>query len=164
MVWRESSLAEVKMLTPVRLIATVAIVVLPTLGGNSARHPSRGLGDCSGLHAGIMAQMQVGSPHTSDGTPFVMFTFTVLNDGDTTASPGQNDWRLFVDDIELRDSQSIFLQGEGPIGGWRDLKPGESLQLSKGLPVAHYFPEEHENKVYWEGKGFRSSTIVVNGF
>jgi len=150
------------MVTPVRVIATIAMVVLPTLGGNSLRPPDKKIGDCSGLHGGIMAHVDVGSPHTSDGTPFVMFTFTLLNDGDTPSSPGQNDWRLFVDDVELRDSQSIFLEGRGPMGGWRDLKPGESLLIRKGLPVANYFPDEGEHKVHWEGKGFRSSTIVVN--
>ncbi len=149
------------MLTPFRVLATVAIVVVPTLLSSST-HLSKTLSGCGGLHAGIMSRVEVGSPHTTDGTRYVVFTFTVLNDGDTTVSPERDDWKLFVDDIEVGDSQSIFLEGEGPLGGWRDLKPGESFHLKKRLPVSLYFPEEREHKVYWESRSFRSSTIVVN--
>ena len=149
------------MLTPLRVLATVAIVVVPTLLSSST-HLSKTLSGCGGLHAGIMSRVEVGSPHTTDGTRYVVFTFTVLNDGDTTASPERDDWKLFVDDIEVGDSQSIFLEGEGPLGGWRDLKPGESFHLKRRLAVSLYFPEEREHKVYWESRSFRSSTIVVN--
>lgn len=149
------------MLTPFRVIATIAIVMLATLPRNST-HLSKTISGCGGLHAGIMARVEVGSPHTTDGTRYVVLTFTVLNDGDTTASPERDDWKLFVDDIEVGNSQTIFLEGEGPVGGWRDLKAGESFHVKKRLPVALYFPEEREHKVYWESRSFRSSTIVVN--
>jgi hypothetical protein len=62
---------------------------------------------------------------------------------------------------DLRDSDWIFGNGPGPVGGYGILQPGESYVFGKGLSLSKYFPDEREYKVYWKGKSFQSSTITV---
>jgi hypothetical protein len=111
---------------------------------------------CSGLHAGISAQIQKAESGPPAVSPYVMLTFVLLNDSDAPVNSTEGGWRLYIDDTELPNSESIFFDGIQPLGGFGILKPGESYQFGKGL-------NESEHKVYWAGKGFRSPTITVTG-
>jgi hypothetical protein len=90
-----------------------------------------------------------------------MLTFILLNDSDAPLNAVEGGWRIVIDGKELKDSDFIFGNGPGPVGGYGILKPGESYELGKGLELSRYFPEEREYKVSWRGKGFQSSTITV---
>jgi hypothetical protein len=140
-------------------ILSIAVAFLIPAGSKSqiAETPNA----CSGLHAGISAQIQKAESGPPAVSPYVMLTFVLLNDSDAPVNSTEGGWRLYIDDTELSNSESIFFDGIQPLGGFGILKPGESYQFGKGLPVEHYFPNESEHKVYWAGKGFRSSTITV---
>ena len=90
-----------------------------------------------------------------------MLTFILLNDSDAPINAVEGGWQIVIDGKELKDSDSIFGNGTGPVGGYGTLKPGESYEFGKGLELSRYFPEEREYKVSWKGKAFRSSTITV---
>jgi len=115
---------------------------------------------CGGLHAAIRGELvRRDPPYTQP--PFVMLTFILLNDSDAPVNAVEGGWQIVIDGKELKDSDFIFGNGPGPIGGYGILKPGESYELGKGLELSRYFPEEREYKVSWKGKRFQSSTITV---
>jgi hypothetical protein len=115
---------------------------------------------CGGLHAAIRGELvRRDPPYTQP--PFVMLTFILLNDSDAPINAVEGSWQIVIDGKELKDSDFIFGNGPGPVGGYGILNPGESYGLGKGLELSRYFPEEREYKVLWKGKGFQSSTITV---
>ena len=143
---------------------TVSEIVSPLLlctmlapGTAAQKSPGqRGTPSKSGLHAGIRAQII--PPYTE--TPSVMLTFVLSNDSDTPVDVEAGSWKIVVDGSELSDS-GIFGNGVMPEGGYRILKPGESYELGKALPIAEYFLPNGQHKVSWKGIGFESPTISV---
>lgn len=112
---------------------------------------------CSGLHAGIRAQII--SPYTE--TPSVMLTFVLLNDSDAPVDVESGSWRILIDGSELKDSGMIIGNGPMPMGGYRILNPGESYEFGKALPIVNYFLPNGPHRVSWKGNAFRSPTITV---
>jgi hypothetical protein len=112
---------------------------------------------CPGLHAGIRAQII--PPYTE--TPSVMLSFVLLNDSEMPLDVESGSWRIVVNGSELKDSGIIFGNGPMPPEGWRVLKPGETYELSKSLPIVEYFLPNGEYKVSWRGAAFQSPTITV---
>jgi hypothetical protein len=142
-------------------ILLTSIALLIPAGSHSRQIAEQSDACSAGLHAGIHAQIQKAESGPPASSPYVMLTFVLLNDGDAPVNSIEGAWKLYIDDTVQPDSDSILFDGIQPIGGFGTLKPGESYQFSKGLPIQHYFPDEGEHKVYWTGKGFRSSTITV---
>ena len=138
------------------VIATVfATTILPLIAAQVKREAS-----CGGLHAAIRGELvRRDPPYTQP--PFVMLTLILLNDSEVPINAVEGGWQIVIDGNELKDSDLIFGNGPGPVGGYGNLKPGESYQLGKGLELSKYFPEEREYKVSWRGKGFQSSTITI---
>jgi hypothetical protein len=110
-----------------------------------------------GLHAGIRAQII--PPYTD--TPSVMLLFVLLNDSEKPLDVEAGSWRLVRNGKELNDSGMLFGNGPMPVGGYRILKPGESYEFGKALPIAEYFPSNGQYKVSWKGAAFQSPTITV---
>ena len=138
------------------IAAVFATTILPFVAAQDTREVS-----CGGLHAAIRGELvRRDPPYTQP--PFVMLTFILLNDSDAPLNAVEGGWRIVIDGKELKDSDFIFGNGPGPVGGYGILKPGESYELGKGLELSRYFPEEREYKVSWKGKGFQSSTIIVS--
>jgi hypothetical protein len=139
------------------LIITAVFVttIVPFVAPQDKREVS-----CGGLHAAIRGELVRRDPPYTE-PPFVMLTFIVLNDSDAPINAVEGGWQIVIDGKELKDSDFIFGNGPGPVGGYGILKPGESYELGKGLELSRYFPEEREYKVSWKGKGFHSSTITV---
>ena len=116
--------------------------------------------NCRALHAGIRAEfVRRDPPYTQP--PFVMVSFVLLNDGDTSAESSPGSWKLVIDGKELNDSAMIFGNGPGPVNGWRTLNPGETAEFGKELEAIEYFPDGRDHKISWHGTGFQSPTITV---
>jgi hypothetical protein len=112
---------------------------------------------CLGLHAGIRAQTV--SPNTENAD--VMLVFVLLNDGEVPVDAEERSWELMINGPEVKDPNGIFGNGPVPAGGFGVLKPGESYEFGKSLPIADYFPQNGEYRVSWRGKAFRSPTISI---
>lgn len=137
------------------LVTILAATLIPSLAAQSTSEQS-----CGGLHAAIRGELvRRDLPYTEP--PFVMLSFILLNDSEKPINAAEDGWRIVIDGKELEDSGYIFGNGPGPVGGWGVLNPGGSYQFGKGLPLSRYFPEEREYRVFWKGKGFRSSTVTV---
>ncbi len=109
----------------------------------------------SGLHAGIRAQQwYIEEPH-------VYLSFVLLNDSGSALDVHANSWKIVVNGTELKDSQWIFGNGPGPVGGYGTLKPGESYEFGKALLISKYFPHSGEYRIVWKGDGFESPTISM---
>ena len=143
-----------------RLCRKMAVIVLAATLIQSIAAQEKPEQNCGGLHAAIRGEVVGHSPPYSQ-EEFVMLSFILLNDSDAPINAVKGGWQIVVDGRELRDSDYIFGNGPGPVGGFGTLKPGESYEFGKELPLSRYFPEEREYRVYWKGKGFRSSTITV---
>jgi hypothetical protein len=137
------------------IAAMFAATILPLIAAQDKREAS-----CSGLHAAIRAELVRRDPPYTEPS-FVMLAFILLNDSDAPINTVEGGWQIVIDGKELKDSDFIFGNGPGPVSGYGILKPGESYELSKGLELSRYFPEEREYTVSWKGKGFQSSTITV---
>jgi hypothetical protein len=109
------------------------------------------------LHAGIRAQII--APSTD--TPSVMLLFVLLNDSEKPLDVEARSWTLVLNGKDLNDSGMLFGNGPMPVGGYRILKPGESYEFGKALPIAEYFPSNGQYKVKWKGAAFQSPTITV---
>jgi len=109
---------------------------------------------CLGLHAGIRAQILPPNTENAD----VMLVFVLLNDGEVPVDVEEKSWKLKT---EVKDPNGMFGNGPVPAGGFGVLKPGESYEFGKSLPIADYFPQSGEYRVSWSGKAFRSSTISI---
>jgi hypothetical protein len=114
---------------------------------------------CTGLHAGIRAQII--PPYTE--TSSVMLSFVLLNDSETPREVEAGSWRIVVNGHELNDldTQQIFGNGPMPVGGYRVLKPGETYEFGKALSISQYFLPNGEHRVSWKGAAFQSPTITV---
>jgi hypothetical protein len=140
-------------------LLTIAAFLLTSLVPSTAAE-KQSERSCGGLHAGIRGELVRRDPLYTQ-PPFVMLTFTLLNDSDVPVNAVEGGWQIVIDGEELKDSDFIFGNGPSPDGGYGILKPGESYELGKGLDLSKYFPEEREYRVSWKGKGFQSSTITV---
>jgi hypothetical protein len=115
---------------------------------------------CSGLHAGIRAELVRSDPNYSRPA-FVMVSFILLNDGEFPINSVNGGWQIVIDGKELSDSGFIFGNGPQPDGGWGILKPGESYDFGKELEISRYFPKLGEHTLSWKGQLFQSSTIKI---
>ena len=113
--------------------------------------------NCSGLHAGIRAQII--PPYTE--TPSVMLTFVLLNDSEMPVDVGAGSWGIVIDERELKNSGMLFGNGVTPVGGYRILQPGETHKFGISLPITEYFLPNGQHKVSWRGAVFQSPTITV---
>jgi hypothetical protein len=114
----------------------------------------------SGLHAGIQAQvLALQNGYTDE--PRVLLSFVLLNDTNASLSVHEDSWKIVVNGTEVEDSGGIFGNGPHPIGGYGNLKPGESYQLAKALSISEYFSTPGAYKVAWKGRGFETPTITV---
>jgi hypothetical protein len=116
---------------------------------------------CSGLHAGIRAQLVPQAPPNAN-PEHVLLLFTLLNDADIPADTQTGPWKIVIDGRDLPDSDFILGNGPRPSGGFGVLKPGDSYEFGTQLPVAKYFPEKREYRVAWRAGNVSSSTLVVN--
>jgi len=117
--------------------------------------------NCSGLHAGIRAELVRRDPNYSRPA-FVMVSFILLNDGETPINSTKGGWQIVIDGKELSDSGYILGNGMQPDGGWGTLNPGESYEFGKELEISRYFLTLGEHTLSWKGHQFQSSTIKVN--
>lgn len=139
------------------LLLFSAMLVPGTAVQKSLGQPGAPSKSCSSLHAGIRAQII--PPYTE--TPSVMLSFVLLNDSDAPIDVEAGSWSIVIDATELKNSGDIFGNGPMPVGGYHILKPGESYELAKSLPIVEYFLPNGEHKVSWKGAGFQNPTITV---
>ena len=140
-------------------LATISLG-LAVVAYNVTAQSSKGAGTCGGLHAGLRAEF-VGAKHGFTQPPYVMLSFILLNDSDTAMDAVDGGWVLVIDGAEVPDSGMIFGNGPEPVGGWGNLKPGESYEFGKGLSLTQYFQHAGEYRISWKGKHFQSSTITI---
>jgi hypothetical protein len=115
---------------------------------------------CTGLHAGITAQLVPLMPPYTD-PEHVSLSFLVVNDSDSVRNVAAASWKLVINGAELQDSGMILGNGPAPVNGWNELNPGDNYQFGKSSPVATYFKKPGEYRIYWKAEGFRSSTILI---
>lgn len=115
---------------------------------------------CAGLHAGLTAQVVPHKAGHSD-PEHVSLTFLVVNDSNSVRNVTASSWKIVINGNDLPDSGWIFGNGPGPVGGFNELKPGESYQFGKALPVSMYFKKPGEYKVSWKANAFQSPTILI---
>lgn len=116
---------------------------------------------CSGLHAGIRAQLVRDDPNGSRPA-FVILSFILLNDGQSPINSTAGGWQIVIDGKDLSDSSYLFGNGMQPEGGYNTLNPGEWYELRMKLEISRYFHSLGEHTVSWKGQGFQSSTLKVN--
>jgi hypothetical protein len=150
MVRRSAVIVVFALLLATAMLAQTTTQKTPSKGGGLS-------GKCSGLHAGIRAQII--PPYTE--TPSVMLTFVLLNDSGMPLDVEAGSWRIVINGGERNDSGMIFGNGPEPEGGYKVLKAGESYEFGKALPIAEYFPPKGQYKVSWKGAAFQSPTINV---
>jgi len=122
----------------------------------SGAQESKSKSNCTGLHAGITAQLTEGNSE-----PSVMVGFHLLNDSESAQSTAPGSWTIVIDGKELSDSGWIFGNGPGPVGGYGMLAAGATFDFGKALPIAKYFPEIREYRISWKGAHFQSPTVTV---
>jgi hypothetical protein len=93
----------------------------------------------------------------------MMLAFNLMNDSDGPLDSSLKTWKLIIDDKEIKDSDMLFGNGFQPTGGYGTVPSGTTFRFSKGLPLARYFPEARDYKVYWVSGAFKSNTITVKG-
>jgi hypothetical protein len=135
--------------------ATVTCLALVAWHVTGAQE-SKSRGNCTGLHAGITAQLTQGYSE-----PSVMVGFYLLNDSETAQTTAPESWKIVIDGKELRDSDWIFGNGPGPAGGYGTLAAGSTFNFGKALPIATYFPETKEYRISWKGRSFQSPTVTL---
>ena len=140
------------MLGRIVAVTCVALVAWRVAGAQE----SKSQGNCTGLHAGITAQLTQGYEE-----PSVMVAFLLLNDSETAQSTAPESWTILIDGKELSDSGWIFGNGPEPSGGYGTLAAGATFDFGKALPIAKYFPERREYRISWKGRYFQSPTVTV---
>jgi hypothetical protein len=106
------------MLPRVAAVTYLALVVWHVAGAQE----SKSQGNCTGLHAGITAQLTQATQGYSE--PSVMVTFHLLNDSETAQATAPESWKIVIDGKELSDSGWIFANGPEPVGGYGTLATG----------------------------------------
>jgi hypothetical protein len=141
-----------------RFIGTVALVAALFCSARAQLIQAQ----CTGLHAGITAQILSLKPGYAYSDPeHVLLAFLVVNDSDSVRNVAVGSWKIVINGTELPDSQWIFDNGPEPVGGWNELSPGESYRFSKTLPVSTYFKKPGEYRVSWKAEGFQSPAILI---
>ena len=145
---------------PSMLPSIAAVTCLALVGWHvTGAQESTSQGNCTGLHAGITAQlMQVTQGYSE---PSVMVAFHLLNDSETAQTTAPESWKIVIDGKELSDSGWIFGNGPEPVGGYGKLAAGSTFDFGKALPIAKYFPETKEYRISWKGRYFQSPTVTV---
>jgi hypothetical protein len=133
---------------------------LTAIGYHATAQSGASVGKCGGLHAGLRAEFVAAKQGVTE-PPHVMLSFILLNDSDDSIDAVDGGWVLVIDGAEVRDSGMVFGNGPEPVGGWGTLKPGESYEFGKGLPLTQYFPHAGQYRISWKGKHFQSSTIKI---
>ena len=142
-------------------LAMIGAYFMPLIARQRTLHDSKKTAkDCSGLHAGVRAEVVRRDPNFSRPA-FVMVSFVLLNDGDGPVNSIEGGWTIVIDGVDLKDSSHILGNGVQPEGGWGILNPGESYEFGKELEISKYFPKLGEHTLSWKGGGFQSSTIKV---
>ena len=114
--------------------------------------------DKRGLHATLKAERGwYGDPRLET------LTFRLTNDSDETLDSATASWVLVIDDREVPDRGGQLWAGPKPTGGYGTVRPGETFQFGKALPLGQYFPEARDYKIYWKAAAFRSNVVVVRG-
>jgi hypothetical protein len=140
------------MLQRIAAVTCLALIAWHVTGAQE----SKSQGNCTGLHAGITAQLTQGYSESS-----VMVAFHLLNDSETAQSTAPESWKIVIDGKELSDSGWIFGNGPGPVEGYGTLAAGATFDFGKALPIAKYFPETREYRISWKGRYFQSPTVTV---
>jgi hypothetical protein len=117
--------------------------------------------NCSGLHAGIGAQVLRDDPNGSRPA-FVNLSLILLNDGQSPINSTAGGWQIVIDGKELVTPVYLFGSGMQPEGGYNILNPGEWYELRIKLEISKYFHSLGEHTVSWKGQGFQSSTLKIN--
>jgi len=87
-----------------------------------------------------------------------------MNDSDQDLESGEDSWTLVIDDLDVPDlGGQLWRFSPRPNEGYGTIRSGQFFQFGKALPLAEYFPEKREYKVFWKAKGFRSNVIIVRG-
>ena len=141
-------------------VAVIAGCFTLIAGQRNLRDSEKTANSCSGLHAGVRAEVVRRDPNFSRPA-FVMVSFVLLNDGDSPVNSTKGGWTIEIDGMDLKDSDYILGNGMQPDGGWGILNPGESYEFGKELEISKYFPKLGEHTLSWKGGGFQSSTITV---
>jgi hypothetical protein len=87
----------------------------------------------------------------------------LANDSDHALDSGTSSWVLVIDDKQAPDPGGQLWMGGKPAGGYDTVRPGQTYQFGKALPLKQYFPEPRDYRVYWKAAGFRSNVVVVKG-
>jgi hypothetical protein len=140
------------LLQRIAAVTCVALVAWNVIGAQVAKSQ----GNCTGLHAGVTAQLTQGYSE-----PKVMVAFHLLNDSETAQNTAPESWKIVIDGKELNDSDWILSNGPGPVGGYGTLAAGATFDFGKALPVAKYFPETKKYRVSWRGRYFQSPTVTI---
>jgi hypothetical protein len=112
-----------------------------------------------GLHATMSAKAGwFGDPKSES------LTFVLMNDSDEDLESGEDSWTLVIDDLDVPDTGGqLWRFGPRSREGYGTLRSGQIFQFGKALPLAEYFPERRDYKVFWKAAGFRSNAIIVRG-
>jgi hypothetical protein len=143
------------MLLRITAVTCLALVARQVTGGQESKCQR----NCTGLHAGITAQLMQLTQGYSE--PSVMVSFHLLNDSECAQSTAPESWKIVIDGKELSDSDWVFVNGPGPVGGYGMLAAGATFDFGKALPIAKYFAEAREYRISWRGSYFRSPTVTV---
>lgn len=108
-----------------------------------------------GVSESLLYEDSNGSTHSLN------VSFGLVNDGHAVANTDAGSWRILIDGQEVPDSDSIFGNGPGPIGGWGTLPPGESFIFGKALPMGKYFNKPGIYEVTWKGSQFSARPVIV---
>lgn len=128
----------------------------PTVSSVSSARASQNKG-----HADLWAGLSVSGPVFYVGLDTnVQLLFALVNDSGKPLDCKARSWRIVINGNELADSGWIFGNGPGPVGGWGTLRPGESYEFGKALPLLRYFSAPGTYEVSWHGETFHSPTVV----
>jgi hypothetical protein len=137
----------------------VCIVVVAAVSVSFPCAPSI-MAQCTGLHAGITAQL-VPLKAGYSAPEHVLLAFLIVNDSDSKRNVAAGSWKLIINGTELPDTGMLFGNGPRPVGGYSELGPGENYQFGIELPVSDYFKVAGEYRISWKAEGFESSTVSV---
>lgn len=106
-------------LSKVLVTIVLAVTLIPSLTAQDKHEKN-----CDGLHAAISGEVVRRDPPNTQ-PPFVMLTFVLLNDSETSINAVEGSWQIVIDGKELKDSGFIFgkwpptSSGLGSFETWR---------------------------------------------